>query len=612
MIKKIIYPLLILVIVFILAGSEFFSNIEHKAEDMLYVLRGKQDLTDRIMIVEIGDDTFNSLNIQWPFPRSYYAKLIENLEKAGVKEIIFDIEFTENSTPAQDSILGSVASKYDNIVFAGKIISSKDVHYKREQILTPISSLLKNSWGIVNIVNDNDGFVRRYQLFQKAGNKTFYSLGVKAAQLLDKNSSSIKNTAKYLQIGNRYIPKFNRTTTILNYFGPADHFKKVDFADVLDDESFELSTLDLNSFNEMLSKGIFKDKIVLVGVTAVEFHDVHPTPYFITSKMLTPGVEIHATFLEMFLSDSFIKRYQLISYILILLITTIVFFYLSLYISPGKSVFVALLSILVYLYIAFYLFSKQRILISVLELPLAILLTYLVSLIYHYLKTVKERKFIKDAFERYLAPNLVEELLKNPKNLHYGGEQKEITVLFSDIRSFTPYTESHSPKETVAILQEYLTTMVDVILKNKGTLDKFVGDEIMALFGVPVELDNSAYWACKAAWEMIQKLEELHIKWKKENKDIFNIGIGINTGFATVGNLGSEQIFDYTAIGDTVNAGARLEAINKQYDTKYHIIISESTYQMAKDKIIAEYLDDVLVKGKSIPIKIYQLLGIKE
>ncbi len=612
MIKKIFYALLITIFIILIFDTGFISNIEHKAKDMMFIVRGKNPLSDNIVIVEIGDDTFGSLNIQWPFPRSYYARLIENLEKAQAREIIFDIEFTEDSNPIQDSILSETASKYNNIIFAGKIISDNKSSYKRYQVLTPIQKLRKNLWGIVNIVNDQDGFVRRYQLFQNVGERNYYSLGVKASQIFKSFPERIENKRKYLQIGDTYIPKFNKTTALLNYFGPSGYFAHYDFADVIDDETFELQTLDLNSYNDLLKKEVFKNKIVLVGVTAVEFHDVHPTPFFIKTKTLMPGVEIHATFIEMFIQKKFLKNISYLLFVLILFLLSIVYFFITTYVSPNKSVYIVLISVLSYLGLSFYLFSSKDIILPILQIPFLLIFIYVVSLIYHYIKTVKERKFIKDAFERYLAPNLVQELLKSPGKLHYGGEQKEITVLFSDIRSFTPYTESHSPKETVMILQEYLTAMVGVIIKNKGTLDKFVGDEIMALFGVPVELDNSAYWACKAAYEMRLKLKELHKKWEAEGKDTFEIGIGINTGFATVGNLGSEQIFDYTAIGDTVNAGARLEAINKQYDTENHIIISESTYKMAKDKIIAEYLDDVLVKGKSIPIKIYQLLGIKE
>jgi adenylate cyclase len=185
-------------------------------------------------------------------------------------------------------------------------------------------------------------------------------------------------------------------------------------------------------------------------------------------------------------------------------------------------------------------------------------------------------------------------------------------VLFSDVVSFTPYTESHSTRETVELLREHLTAMVDVISRNKGFLDKFVGDEIVAIFGAPVEIENHAYWACKAAFEMRQKLTELQAKWVAENRDPVEIGIGLNSGQAVVGNLGSEQIFDYTGIGDTINAGARIEGLTRNYKTKNNIIISESTYELAKDKIIANFIDETKVKGKEKTINIYDLIGLKE
>ncbi|MFO7897400.1 MAG: adenylate/guanylate cyclase domain-containing protein [Candidatus Cloacimonadales bacterium] len=210
-----------------------------------------------------------------------------------------------------------------------------------------------------------------------------------------------------------------------------------------------------------------------------------------------------------------------------------------------------------------------------------------------------------------VTPELVDELLSDPKKLEYGGSLKDISVLYSDIVSFTSYTESHSPKETVDLLREYLTAMVEVIKNNRGTLDKFVGDEIVALFGAPLEMDDHAYWACKAALEMRYKMQELQKKWQSEGKDIFEIGIGINSGPVTVGNLGSEQIFDYTAIGDNMNAGARIEALTRNYKTENNIIISDNTNSLIEDRFLSEYVDDAMVKGKSQSIKVYQLLREK-
>ncbi|MDP8204130.1 MAG: adenylate/guanylate cyclase domain-containing protein, partial [Candidatus Tenebribacter mawsonii] len=366
---------------------------------------------------------------------------------------------------------------------------------------------------------------------------------------------------------------------------------------------------DLDQYYQLADK--FKNKIVLIGLTSVEFHDTHHTPFFSENNQLMPGVEIHANFIETVLRSDYLTRFPIIPYLLFTFLITILLFIFNSIIKPTVSVFINIVFIIGFIWISYFLFSTEQILVPILQIPILIIIIYIVGLVFQYVQTVKERKFIKQAFGQYIAPELVEELIRDPKKLEYGGVQKEVTVLYSDIVSFTPYTESHSPKETVDILREYLTEMVDIITENKGTLDKFVGDEIVAIFGAPVELDDHAFYACNAAMEMRQRMDELQEKWKSENRDPFEIGIGINTGVVTVGNLGSEQIFDYTAIGDNMNAGARIEALTRDYETKNNIIISESTFEQAKDKINAKYIDDATVKGKKIVIKIHELLSIK-
>jgi adenylate cyclase len=324
-----------------------------------------------------------------------------------------------------------------------------------------------------------------------------------------------------------------------------------------------------------------------------------------------PGVEIHANFVEMFLQNDFLVKFNYIYYLLISLVITLTLFALFYWLKPVLSGVVTFGLITISLVISFILFSEMNVLIPIFQIPILLVGIYIVSLILNYIRTLKERKYIKKAFTHYMASDLVEELLKNPKSLKYGGHQKEISVLFSDIRSFTTYTESHSPAETVEILSEYLTAMVDIIIKHKGTLDKFVGDEIMALFGTPVSLENHALNACKVALDMREVLTKLQHKWESNGIQPFEIGIGVNSGQAIVGNLGSEQIFDYTAIGDTINLGARLEAINKEYPTKNKIIISEFTLELVKDYVIVRYLDEVKVKGKTKAVKIFALEGLK-
>ena len=617
--KYIIISFILFVIVQILFITNFWNNLEHKAYDVFFMLRGVQEISDDVVIVEIGDDTFNTLNERWPFPREYHARLIENLENSGASQIIFDIEFTERTNIDSDSKLAATIAKYDNIILSGKLIRTQYNNSVREQLLSPISLLTQTGidWGTVNISADPDGFVRRYELYQKRAKEMKLSIGTIAMARhykLDLLSENIENYPKFFKIGSNYIPKVTSKSALINYYGPARTFNTYDFADVIDDSTFitnfekELDT-DLDQYYQLADK--FKNKIVLIGLTSVEFHDTHHTPFFSENNQLMPGVEIHANFIETVLRSDYLTRFPIIPYLLFTFLITILLFIFNSIIKPTVSVFINIVLIIGFIWISYFLFSTEQILVPILQIPILIIIIYIVGLVFQYVQTVKERKFIKQAFGQYIAPELVEELIRDPKKLEYGGVQKEVTVLYSDIVSFTPYTESHSPKETVDILREYLTEMVDIITENKGTLDKFVGDEIVAIFGAPVELDDHAFYACNAAMEMRQRMDELQEKWKSENRDPFEIGIGINTGVVTVGNLGSEQIFDYTAIGDNMNAGARIEALTRDYETKNNIIISESTFEQAKDKINAKYIDDATVKGKKIVIKIHELLSIK-
>ena len=611
-----IIPLFIFIILRLLFLTNFWNRIEYSIRDLLFLMRGEKEVSNDLVVLEIGDNTFNSLNQTWPFPRVFYASVIENLEMAGVKQIILDIEFTEQSTQEEDEILANVAARYDNIIFAGKHIKEKQHDFSKQQILPPIKEIVQEGhlWGTVNISLDSDGFVRRYQLFQEMAQENYYSIGILGLATLHGRElwqQDIENRKDFFRIRNKYIPKVSDKSCLLNFFGPSGTFKYYDFADVLDDSTFAMpNDFDLNTFELFLDNETFKDKIVLIGPTAAEFHDSHNTPFSIQNGELTPGVEIHANFIEMVLAESFLRVFPIPIYLLIFLIVSFLIFLMDIKLKPGLAIIINVILITGYLVCVYVMFSLEQLILPVLEIPLLLLFLYFTGLIVQYIRTYRERKFIKQAFKHYLAPELVNQLIKDPKRLEYGGTQRELSVLFADMRSFTSYAESHSPDETVSILHEYLTSMVKVIQDNKGTIDKFVGDSIIAIFGDPVMLDNHAYWACRAGFRMREEFLRLQKKWQDEKKDILEMGIGINSGIAIVGNLGSQQIFDYTAIGDTMNTGARIENLNKTYVTPMNIIISESTFRIAGTRIKAEYLDEVNLKGKTGKIKVYQLQDI--
>jgi adenylate cyclase len=234
-------------------------------------------------------------------------------------------------------------------------------------------------------------------------------------------------------------------------------------------------------------------------------------------------------------------------------------------------------------------------------------LIYTTLTTYQYFTAERRRRQLKSAFVCYVSSSVVNEIIKNPNKLKLGGDKRELTVLFSDIRGFTTLTEKLQSEELVSLLNEYLTLMTDVVFKYEGTLDKYIGDALMAFYGAPQEQPDHAQRACHTALEMFAALKALNRKWAQEGKRTIDIGIGINTGPMMVGNMGSKQRFDYTVIGDAVNLGSRLEGINKTYDS--HILISESTYAKIKNAFTCLELDSVRVKGKMQPVKIYQLIG---
>ena len=615
--KLVIPPLGILILIKLLFLIGFFGRLEYMAQDSLFRIRGPQPISEEVVVVGIDDPSFNALNERWPFPRSHYAKLVENLTRAGVRLIVFDIEFTEPSHHEHDEFLAQTAAAHQNVVFAGKIIDSGGVGI-HQQLYSPIAPITDQglSWGVVNLGVDKDGVMRKYALFHDFDKEPHYTIGVAALAnsrvYQEEWSKHIKREDRTLKVAGKAIPLYNYNEALINYFGPARYFPYLSFSSVLDDSTMAMpgqQGVETDDFEEILASGFLKDKIVLVGADTAELHDYFTTPF--SSKDWTPGVEIHANFIEMVLQGKYLAHINMWLYFGIEALLLLLLWFIFRKLKPQWGAILVLVFILAHFAASYLLFLKLGLLIPIVQTALIFLLIYLAGLINHYLASLKEKRFIRNAFQQYLAPELVDKLLRDPKSLKYGGSLQEVTVLFSDIRSFTTYSENHKPEETVQILKEYLTAMVNTIVDNEGILDKFVGDEIMALFGTPVPLPNPALSACKTALQMRDRLTELQQKWREEGREDFEIGIGINTGPAVVGNLGSEQIFDYTAIGDTINLGARLEGINKEYKTAKHIIISEFTLEKVQDLVETRYIDEVKVKGKNKAVKIYELIGLK-
>jgi adenylate cyclase len=277
--------------------------------------------------------------------------------------------------------------------------------------------------------------------------------------------------------------------------------------------------------------------------------------------------------------------------------------------GAGALLFVALFA--GYLGTVHYLFVSQGIWFNLVYPASALFFGYTSQTAYRFFTEERRARDIRRMFSSYVSKRIVDELIKDPSKAKLGGDRKEITVLFSDIRGFTSFSEKHQPEEVVKLLNEYLGAMTEIVFAHEGTLDKFVGDAIMALWGAPVGQPDHAERAVRCALAMIERLEQLQAKWRSEGKYAIDIGIGINTGDMVVGNMGAEgKKMDYTVIGDNVNLGARLEGLTRQYNN--HIIISEFTYEKVKHLARVNELGSVTVKGKQQPVVIYDLVGLKE
>ena len=367
---------------------------------------------------------------------------------------------------------------------------------------------------------------------------------------------------------------------------------------------FSLADAYNNSFT-VQEKAALKGSVLLLGATATGTNDIRPNP--LDSSI--DGVENHAAMIDNIITGKFFQRPASIFLIerLVILGVGLTFMLILVFTSAVTSGVAALFFLLVYYYIDKYLWFENGIW-AYLAIPFVeIIFMFIVVTIYKYMTEEREKKRVKGVFQHYLSPEVIDQVLQNPDHLRLGGQKKELTVFFSDVRGFTTISESLSPEKLCEFMNEYFTPMTSIILRSKGVLDKYIGDAVMAFWGAPLDLENPAETACQAALDMLDALEVLKREFKRKGFPDIDIGIGLNTGPMSVGNMGSLERFAYTVMGDAVNLGSRLEGLTKEYGIK--IMISEFTYRaLPKGRFYCRDLDDIRVKGKNEPVKVYQLM----
>jgi adenylate cyclase len=375
---------------------------------------------------------------------------------------------------------------------------------------------------------------------------------------------------------------------MINYEGDVNTYPYVSIADVV---------------NHKFAPGTFRGKIVLVGASATGIGDLRSTPF---AGINYPGVEIHANVIDNILNRHFLFRgatQVAVDLVLILLFGVPLGMWLAL--TQPRSMLYGLLLLVPFGFGSYYAFLHGWWLNFIVPSGTLVANVGFVA-VYRALVEEKEKRRVRGAFQQYLSPEVIRRLLENPDLVK--PRKTEITVMFTDIRGFTTISEKLDAQELAVLLNEYLTDMTQIVFRHNGTLDKYIGDAVMAFWGAPFEEPGHATRGCRAALEMIARLKEMQNKWRSEGRPVLDIGVGLSTGVASVGNMGSALRYGYTALGDTVNLSARLEGLNKEYGS--HILLSEATYAEVEDPLlIFRELDLIRVKGKLQPVTLYELLG---
>ncbi|HJW85548.1 MAG TPA: adenylate/guanylate cyclase domain-containing protein, partial [Candidatus Brocadiaceae bacterium] len=488
-------------------------------------------------------------------------------------------------------------------------------------VTVPFPTLAKASRGVghINILPDGDGTYRRFVPLLRFKNAAIaypaLSLII-AAEIKGVPLHTIKVQDDSIILGDAVIPLLSDGSVMIHYQGGTvvnDKDGKPRFESFYRYIPYDyvIASKDLIQAGKqpLLSPGTFKDKIVLVTAYAAGISDFRATPF----SPVTPGIEIHANIIDNVLSQKFLRQvdgWNEKVYVSLLAIVIGIIAAVSRS-SIGFAVTLTFMGATVGLHGKLFGYGWV---LPVVNTSVAMVGTYLGVLLLKYIFEEKEKRRIRFAFGHYLAPQVLEAVLRSPDKLKLGGERRYMTVLFSDVEGFTALSEQMQPEEISAILNEYLGQMMHCIKKTGGTLDKFIGDAVMAEWNAPVSQDDHAARACKTALFMMEELEILRAKWKKEQRPPLNARIGINSGDMVVGNMGSREIFDYTVIGTEVNTSARLEPLNKDFGTR--IAVSDSTRREAEkyypDTFLFRFLAKVALKGRNIPLNVYELVGWKD
>jgi len=630
-------------------GCATLQRLDTRVVDLRLLERGPTPASDEVVIVAIDDASLETVG-RWPWPRSTVAALLDGLTRAEPAVIGFDVVQSEASATRPIRLLQQPAgideeawsrvramlaqTSDDDALLAGAVKASGRVvlgyffdfdrpmldrepqsittynvvqqaadgagqRYLRNarDAVTNLPALTEaaTATGYFNVFPDSgDGLFRRVPVVLRYGDSFALPLSLAMVQRYWDDAPAMLRLAEYgaqsIQLGPRTIPVSENGDLLLNYRGPRRTFRHVAAADVLAGR---------------IPVDVLRGKLVLVGVTATAVADVRATPF----DGVLPGVEIHATAIDNVLSGQFLRqpKWTVLVEIAAMLLASLALGLGLRYARGALGALVAVLLGAVYVVGTQLLFESSGIPLGLLFPLVTIAAVYSAISLEHFSVERAEKRRTREAFGLYLNPELARLVSERPELLKLGGDKRVLTVLFSDIRGFTSISEGLEPERLVELLNSYLGEMTDIVFDHQGTLDKYVGDAIMAVWGAPIAHADHARRSCLAAIDMVERLEALRAVWCERGWPALDIGIGVHTGEVVVGNMGSAKRLSYTAIGDNVNVASRLEGLTKLYGVR--IIASESTLGDAGSSVVARELDLVQVKGKARPVRIYEIMG---
>ncbi len=656
--------------VLFVVNPPLLDYIELKTYDLRFVSRGARPTTGQVVMALVDEKSLDEQG-RWPWPRSTIARLVGELTRAGAKVIGFDMGFFEPDQNSEFNLIqqleqmvekmGIDSDRLDNFIASRQRAADNDqvlanaikrssadiilgyfFHqsaaelekkigpdqlaarlaqitrskvpmvmfdspaaeksaytikaYAPETNIDPIGSAAEDV-GFFHVTPSADGVVRKMPLIMQWGGHFFPHLTVLCVRHYLGNPPLMVRIADFgvenITIGDHRVPTDENGQLLIRYLGPPMTIPHYSIGDIL---------------NQRVKDDAFAGKIVLIGATAMGTYDLRNTPF----SPNFPGVEIHATAIENILQNRFMTKpewsrgFDLAAIIVLGLLAG---FVLS-RVSALKGLMVIMLLAGAHVAAAQWLFVALDVWFSIVYPLIVLAAVYMGITTLRYMTEERERKKIKNTFRQYVAPLVIDRMLENPGRLTLGGEEKVLTVLFSDLEKFTNCSEKYSPTQMTSFLSEYFEAMTEEIFKYQGTLKEYVGDELMAIFGAPLDHPDHARRACASALAMQVRRRELRSLWAKDGRPPLSARTGINSGPMLVGNLGCRYRFAYGALGDQVNLGSRLEGMNKFYGTR--ILIGENTEKLVRDDFILRQVDTVQVVGKQQCVAIYELIGHKD